>query len=118
MRTPDQFNWDNSSQLEREPALLGPALLNHSKEAPHKARTSSQSLKQPCATNATANEATAPAEQACTSNAIEATAPAEQACTSNAINEASVVDGALSTLELLELFCDNQEAFLIFLVLH
>jgi hypothetical protein len=103
MRTPDQFNWDNSSQLEREPALLGPALLNHSKEAPHKARTSSQSLKQPCATNATANEATA---------------PAEQACTSNAINEASVVDGALSTLELLELFCDNQEAFLIFLVLH
>ena len=96
MRTPDQFNWDNSSQLEREPALLGPALLNHSKEAPHKARTSSQSLKQPCATNATANEATA---------------PGEQACTSNATNEASVGDGALSTLESLQFFCDHQEAF-------
>ena len=96
MRTPDQFNWDNSSQLEREPALLGPALLNHSKEAPHKARTGSQSLEQPCASNATANEATA---------------PGEQACTSNATNEASVGDGALSTLELLQFFCDHQEAF-------
>jgi hypothetical protein len=96
--TPDQFNWDDSSQLEGEP-LREPALLNHLKEAPHTARTSSQSLKQPCASNATANEATA---------------PGKQACTSNATNEAPVCDGALSTLELLQLFCCECPQALIF----